>query len=385
MPAPHVPPAPAAPPAPPAPRGTGRGTGRRTGPAPRQAGSRGVTYRDAGVDIDAKAEILAGVRARIRATYGAGALDAGEGFGGLFHLTGYRDPVIVSSIDGVGTKTRLALLSGRPRQAGADIVAHGANDVLCQGAAPLFMLDYVASASLDPAVVSEAIEGIADACAAQGIALLGGETAEMPGVYARRELDVVGCTVGVVERDSVITGAGIRPGDAIIGLGSDGLHTNGYTLARAVLLPRGSREAVRRALARKVPGLGETVGEALLRPHRPYARPVLALRRRVALHGIAHVTGGGLPGNLVRILPDGSRAVLVRSRWPVPPIFTVIQRRGRIAEGEMFRTFNMGLGLVLIVPRGDSAAAVRSLEAAGERAWVVGEITSGIPGVEIRA
>ncbi|HEV2356423.1 MAG TPA: phosphoribosylformylglycinamidine cyclo-ligase [bacterium] len=378
MPAPPVKPAPPAPPAP-------HQTGRQTGPAPRQSGSRILTYREAGVDIEAKEEILAGVRARIRATYGAGALDAGDGFGGLFRLTGYRDPVIVSSIDGVGTKTRLALWSGRPRQAGTDIVAHGANDVLCQGAAPLFMLDYVASAALDPAVVSEVIEGIADACVAQGIALLGGETAEMPGVYARRELDIVGCTVGAVERDDVITGARIRPGDAVIGLGSDGLHTNGYTLARAVLLPRGSREAIRRALARKLPGLGETVGEALLRPHRPYARPVLALRRHLALHGVAHVTGGGLPGNLVRILPDGCHAALVRGRWPVPPIFTVIQRRGRIADDEMFRTFNMGLGLVLVVPRASAAAAVRLLETAGERAWVVGEITSGIRGVEIRA
>jgi phosphoribosylformylglycinamidine cyclo-ligase len=279
----------------------------------------------------------------------------------------------------------VALWAGRPARAGADIVAHGANDVLCQGATPLFMLDYVASSSLDPAVVSAAIEGIAEACAVQGITLLGGETAEMPGVYARGELDIVGCTVGAVERGEIITGAEIRPGDAVVGLASDGLHTNGYTLARAVLLPRGPRDAVRRALARKVPGLGETVGDALLRPHRPYARPVLGLRRRVALHGIAHVTGGGLPGNLVRVLPDGCHAVLLRSRWPVPPVFTVIQRRGRIGDEEMFRTFNMGLGLLLVVPRGSAAAAVRLFESAGERAWVVGEIVPGLRGVEIRA
>lgn len=347
--------------------------------------SRPLTYRETGVDIAAKEEILAGVRARIRATRREGALGTGGEFGGMFRLAGYRDPVIVSSIDGVGTKTRVALWAGRARQAGADIVAHGANDVLCQGAAPLFMLDYVASSMLDPAVISETIEGIAEACAAQNITLLGGETAEMPGVYARGELDVVGCTVGAVERDEVITGAATRPGDAVVGLASDGLHTNGYTLARAVLLPRGPRGAIRRALVRRLPGLGETVGEALLRPHRPYARPVLALRRRVALHGIAHITGGGLPGNLVRVLPDGCRAVLTRSRWPVPAIFTVIQRRGRIADEEMFRTFNMGLGLLLIVPRGSSAAAVRLLESAGERAWVVGEITAGPRGVDIRA
>jgi len=349
------------------------------------ASSRSLTYRETGVDIAAKEEILAGVRARIRATHREGTLGTGGEFGGLFRLTGYRDPVIVSSIDGVGTKTRVALWAGRPARAGADIVAHGANDVVCQGAAPLFMLDYVASSSLDPAVVSGAIEGIAEACAAQGITLLGGETAEMPGVYARGELDIVGCTVGAVERGEIITGAEIRPGDAVVGLASDGLHTNGYTLARAVLLPRGPRDAVRRALARKVPGLGETVGDALLRPHRPYARPVLGLRRRVALRGIAHVTGGGLPGNLVRVLPDGCHAVLLRSRWPVPPVFTVIQRRGRIGDEEMFRTFNMGLGLLLVVPRGSAAAAVRLLESGGERAWVVGEIVPGSRGVEIRA
>ncbi|HKX18474.1 MAG TPA: phosphoribosylformylglycinamidine cyclo-ligase [bacterium] len=354
-------------------------------PAPPARADRSLTYREAGVDIAAKEEILAGVRARIRATRRDGALGTGGEFGGLFRLTGYRDPVIVSTIDGVGTKTRVAVLAGRPRRAGADIVAHGANDVLCQGAAPLFMLDYVASSSLEPAVISETIEGIAEACSAQGITLLGGETAEMPGVYARGELDVVGCTVGAVERDEVITGAEIRPGDAVVGLASDGLHTNGYTLARAVLLPRGPRDAVRRALVRRLPGLGESVEEALLRPHRPYARPVLGLRRRVALHGIAHVTGGGLPGNLIRILPDGCHAVVRRSRWPVPPVFTVIQRRGRIADEEMFRTFNMGLGLVLVVPRSSAATAVRVLEGAGERAWVVGEIQAGTRGVEIRA
>ncbi|MHB8730462.1 MAG: phosphoribosylformylglycinamidine cyclo-ligase [bacterium] len=349
------------------------------------ASSRPLTYRETGVDIAAKEEILAGVRARIRATHREGTLGTGGEFGGLFRLAGHRDPVIVSSIDGVGTKARVALWAGCPARAGADIVAHGANDVLCQGAAPLFMLDYIASSSLDPAVISAVIEGIAEACAAQGITLLGGETAEMPGVYARGELDIVGCTVGAVERDEIITGAEIRPGDAVVGLASDGLHTNGYTLARAVLLPRGPRDAVRRALGRKIPGLGETVEEALLRPHRPYARPVLNLRRRVTLRGIAHVTGGGLPGNLVRVLPDGCHAVLLRSRWPVPPVFTVIQRRGRIADEEMFRTFNMGLGLLLVVPRGSAAAAVRLLDSAGERAWVVGEIVSGTRGVEIRA
>lgn len=394
--------------------------------APRAA--RSLTYRAAGVDRAAKEEMLAGVRAHIRSTFTDGVLGTGQGFGGLFRLlsgtgdpvhfaaTGtaarsgvahgaasavlsgaarrtlaavppagdYRDPVLVCSIDGVGTKTRIAALCGRLRVAGADIVSHGANDVLCHGAAPLFMVDYIAASSLDRSAVAAVIGGMADACRRQGIALLGGETAEMPGVYARGELDVVGCTVGVVERERVITGEAIRPGDAIVGVASDGLHTNGYTLARAALFPKGGPAATRRALARCPAGLAESLQEALLRPHRPYARAVLSVREEVEIHGIAHVTGGGVPGNLVRILPEGCHASLRRSRWPVPPLFALIQRRGRIADAEMFQTFNMGLGLLLVVPESHAGAAVAHLGRTGERAWVVGDITAGAHTVEIR-
>ncbi len=349
---------------------------------------RSLTYRDAGVDRDAAEAVLAALRGRIRATYRDGVLGSGGEFGGLFRLAGPRDPVLVSSIDGVGTKTRIAAVLGRWRGIGMDIVAHGANDVLCHGATPLFMLDYVAASSLDPRATTEVIAGIADACREQGIALVGGETAEMPGLYAPGELDVVGCTVGVVERDRLITGEAIRPGDAIVGLASDGLHTNGYSLARAVLLPRRGRagaEALRRALAAVPPGLGEPLGDALLRPHRPYARPVLALRERVEIHGIAHVTGGGIAGNLVRILPEGCRARLARGRWPVPPLFSLLQRRGGVADEEMFRTLNMGLGLLIVLAAGGEDAAVAHLEEAGERAWVVGEVAAGVRGVEIAA
>jgi phosphoribosylformylglycinamidine cyclo-ligase len=234
-----------------------------------RAAPRPLTYRAAGVDRAVKNDILAGVRARIRATFQEGALGSGEEFGGLFHLRGYRDPVLVSSIDGVGTKTRLAALCGALGVAGADIVSHGANDVLCQGARALFMLDYVAASSLDPRAVTDVIAGIAGACRSQGVTLLGGETAEMPGVYLRGELDIVGCTVGVVERDQLITGAAIRPGDAIVGLGSDGLHTNGFSLARAALLPRGGGPAAaRRALARRPAGFTGSLGDVLLHPHR---------------------------------------------------------------------------------------------------------------------
>jgi len=346
-----------------------------------------LTYRDAGVDRDARVAILAGVRSRIRSTYRDAVVGPGEGFAGLFRLAGYRDPVLVSSIDGVGTKTRIAAAVGRWPVVGADIVSHGANDVLCHGATPLFMLDYIASRALDARAITGIISGIVEACRAQEIVLLGGETAAMPGVYAKHEVDIVGATIGVVERDRVITGEGIRPGDAIVGIASDGLHTNGYSLARTALLPHaaGAGDRVRRALARVPRGLSESLGEALLTPHRPYARPVLALRAHIEIRGIAHVTGGGIPGNLVRILPSGCGARLGRGRWPIPPLFTLIQKRGKIADDEMFRTFNMGLGLLLVVRGSESASAVARLEAAGERAWIVGRIVAGARGVEIGA
>ncbi|HLW60848.1 MAG TPA: phosphoribosylformylglycinamidine cyclo-ligase [bacterium] len=341
-----------------------------------------LTYRRAGVDRDAKDAILAEAISRIRSTHGSETLGVGDTFGGLFRLSGYRYPVLVSSIDGVGTKVRVAEVINRWQVVGGDIVAHGANDVLCQGATPLFMLDYIAAASLRPGVVTAIIDGMAQACREQGIALIGGETAEMPGVYAPGGSDVVGCTVGVVERDRMITGDAIRPGDAIVGLASNGLHTNGYSLARAALLPTG-RAAARRALDRRPGGLAESLADALLRPHRPYARAVLALRERTEIHGIAHITGGGLAGNLVRILPQGCRATIVRGRWSVPPIFPLIQRRGRVDDAEMFRTFNMGLGMLLVVPGAMGDAAAAHLDRLGERASVVGGIAAGPRGVAI--
>lgn len=343
-----------------------------------------LTYRAAGVDRECKDAIIGDVLGGIRSTHREGVLGSGGGFGGLFRLTGYRDPVLVSSIDGVGTKTRVASLAARWRIVGRDVVSHGANDVLCHGAVALFMLDYVASSRLKPEVVTEIITGMIEACREQGIALLGGETAEMPGVYAAREIDVVGCTVGAVERDQVITGTEIRPGDVIVGIASDGLHTNGYSLARAALLPRSAENgSAHRSLGKVSGGLSEPLGDALLRPHRPYARPVLALRRHVDIHGIAHITGGGIPGNLVRILPAGSRACLRRDRWPVPPLFTLIQRRGHVGDDEMFRTFNMGLGLLLVVPERHGRQAVQRLVRSGERAWIVGSVADGPRGVEI--
>ena len=337
------------------------------------------------MDADSRAAMLDGVRSRIRSTYRDGVLGRDDAFGGLYRLAGYRDPVLVSSIDGVGTKTRVAAALGNWRVVGGDIVAHGANDVLCHGAAPLFMLDYIAAGRLDAPAVTGIIDGMAAACRDQGIVLIGGETAEMPGVYVRHEVDIAGCTVGAVERGEMITGEAIRPGDAVVGIASDGLHTNGYSLARAVLLPGGAvgGAAVRRALEKVPRGLAEPLGDALLRPHRPYARSVLRLRCDVEIHGIAHVTGGGIPGNLARILPERCRARIVRHRWTAPPLFALIQERGKVADREMFRTFNMGLGLLLVVAAGDAEAAVARLERSGERAWIVGSVIAGSRGVEI--
>jgi phosphoribosylformylglycinamidine cyclo-ligase len=344
------------------------------------------TYRDAGVDRHSKEAILAAARSRIRSTFRRGVLGDGRGFGGLFRLGTYRDPVLVSSIDGVGTKTKVAAALGRWPVVGSDIVAHGTNDILCHGAVPLFMLDYIASSMLDSTAVTGILNGVVDACRDQGIVLIGGETAEMPGVYADGEVDVAGCVVGAVERTRLITGQAIRRGDAIVGIASSGLHTNGYSLARRVLLSGpGSRAAARHALEKVPRGLGESLGDALLRPHRPYTRAVLALRASVDIRGIAHVTGGGIPGNLVRILPRRCRAFVVRGRWPVPPIMTLIQRRGRVTDDEMFDTFNMGLGLLLIVPPHDADRAVAALRRSGERSWVVGEVETGPRSVTIRA
>ena len=356
------------------------------GPQKSNAPPRSLTYRDAGVDRESKEAILAGVRAGIRSTYRAGVLHSGDGFGGLFHLAGYRDPVLVSSIDGVGTKTRIAAALNRWRVVGGDIVSHGANDVLCHGAAPLFMLDYIAARHLASETITDIVDGIVQACRDQGIALVGGETAEMPGIYVKHEIEIAGCTVGAVERDCMITGAAIRPGDAIVGVASDGLHTNGYALARALLLPTpGRRGAVQRALEKRPPGLGEPLGDALLQPHRPYAQAVLRIREGLDIRGIAHITGGGIPGNLVRILPEGCRAIVTRRRWPVPPLFTLIQTRGRVADDEMFRTFNMGLGLLLVVLAEQAGSVVDGLTRLGERSWIVGSVVSGPRGVEIRA
>lgn len=336
-----------------------------------------LTYRGAGVDRSASAALLDAARGRIRETFTAGVVvDLGH-FGGMFHLTGYRDPVLVSTIDGVGSKVLVAAEAGRLEVGGRDAVVHGVNDVAVLGAVPLFALDYMAAARIDPEAAAAVLRGIGAACRDEGIALVGGETAQMPGVYVPQALDVVACVIGVVERERVCNGSGIRAGDALIGMASTGLHTNGYTLARAVMVQRGW------TLAAAPDGLGTTLGEALLEPHRSYRTPLLALARAGWMRGAAHVTGGGIPGNLPRILPAGRRGRVDARRWPVPPIFGVLARGGAIAREEMFATFNMGVGMIVVTPAERAALAVDICRANGSEAWIIGEVVAGEPGVDL--
>jgi phosphoribosylformylglycinamidine cyclo-ligase len=303
-------------------------------------------YRKAGVDIDAGNRATDLMRDAVQATYTDAVLSQTGAFGGLFALDAVREmtrPVLVASTDGVGTKTMVAARLNRWDTIGQDLVNHCVNDILVQGARPLFFLDYVASSKLDPVQIAEVVKGCAVACQQVGAALLGGETAEMPGVYQPGELDLVGTIVGVVDHADIVDGSRIQPGDSILVLPSTGLHTNGYTLARSVLdhINWGQPHSL----------LRESTGEALLKVHRCYLPEVTALHSAgVDVHGMAHITGGGVIDNLPRILPAGLTAKLHRGKWPEPPIFGLIQRLGEITDAEMFRTFNMGLGFLVIVP-----------------------------------
>jgi phosphoribosylformylglycinamidine cyclo-ligase len=328
-----------------------------------------ITYRDAGVDIEAGMRAVELMKEAVRATYGPEVLAGIGAFGGLFDISalkGMPAPVLVSSTDGVGTKTKIAAALDRFETIGFDIVNHCVNDILVQGARPLFFLDYIAASRLQPERVATVVQSIAAACQAVGCALLGGETAEMPGVYEPNEFDLVGTIVGVVERSHIIDGRTIRPGDQVIGLAAAGLHTNGYSLARRVL-----QDWDLQAVA---PELGQSLGEALLAPHRVYLAEVQRLgAAKVAVKGLAHITGGGLVDNPPRILPAGTSLHLRRGSWPIPPIFQLIQRAGQIDETEMARTFNLGLGMLVVV---SAEQLDQALAVLGDQAWAVGEIIS---------
>ncbi len=337
-----------------------------------------MRYRDAGVDIDAARLAKARIKRLARRTFSDRVLKDVGAFGGFFSLRGLpEDSVLVASVDGVGTKLRVAFALNRHASVAADLVNHCVNDIAVHGARPLFFLDYLATGELRPTVVTEVVQGLAQACRRAGCALIGGETAEMPGFYPPGEYDLAGCIVGYVRRGRIIDGSGIRPGDVILGLPSLGLHTNGYSLARRVLL---EQEGL--GLGKRVPGLGRTLGEELLAPHRCYGPVLEPLLAKRYLKGIAHITGGGITDNLPRILPPGCLAEIRPGSWPVLPVFHLIARLGRVPEDEMYRTFNMGVGLLLVVTRKHLDRVASLLGRKGEKFWVVGRITSGRPGVK---
>jgi len=332
---------------------------------------RGVTYKSAGVDIDAGNRFVDLIRPLVRKTFRPEVVTDIGGFGGLFSLRAqkYRDPVLVASTDGVGTKLKVAFMVGKHDTVGIDLVAMCVNDVVVQGAEPLFLLDYLATGKLALGISTQVIKGVARGCIEAGCALIGGETAEMPSFYKKGEYDLAGFTVGVVDRDRVIDGSSIAIGDPLIGLASSGLHSNGYSLARKVLFDRMGLKVTDR-----VAGLPRTVGEEILVPTRIYVKPILRLLKEFHLHGLAHITGGGFTDNIPRIIPPGCKAVIRKGSWPVPRIFKVIQEGGNISEPEMLRTFNNGIGMVLAVPPREAKRIIVRLKNLGEKAYLIGEI-----------
>jgi phosphoribosylformylglycinamidine cyclo-ligase len=337
-----------------------------------------ATYKDAGVDIDAQDRALDQVKKMVRNTYTDGVLSDQGAFGGLFRLPkGIKDPVIVASADGVGTKLKVAIAAKRHGTVGQDLVNHCINDILVQGARPLFFLDYLATGRLDPDVVTDVVGGVATACDEASVALLGGETAEMPGFYGDGEYDLAGFIVGVVERSAILDGSAVRKGDVLVGLPSTGLHTNGYSLARKVLLddPGVGPDHM-------VPELGCSVGDELLKIHRCYANPVRPLLDDGLVHAMAHITGGGLTDNVPRVMPDGLRAVVKVGSWDIPPIFRVLAERGEVPEDDLWRTFNMGVGLVLIVAPKKLEKVLKRLRRAGCPGFPMGNVVKGERGLE---
>jgi len=342
------------------------------------AESSGITYRDAGVDIDAGDELVERIKPLVLRAQRREVLAGIGGFGALVELPpGYRRPVLVSGTDGVGTKLRLAIDTGRHDTIGIDLVAMCANDVVVQGAEPLFFLDYYATGKLEVAVAEAVVRGIVEGCVQAGAALVGGETAEMPGMYHGADYDLAGFCVGVVEKDAIIDGSKVGAGDAIIGLASSGAHSNGYSLIRRLIAVSGATAATLLE--------GHKLFDRLLAPTRIYVKPLLALLGALPVHGLAHITGGGLTDNIPRVLPEGLEAALERRSWPRDPLFSWLQSTARIDEAEMYRTFNCGIGMVVIVPAAQAAAAVALLSARGETAYIIGEVRSGTHGTVIRA
>ena len=336
----------------------------------------GLTYRDAGVDIDAGDALVERIKPIVKRTMRPEVLAGVGGFGALVALPQrYREPVLVSGTDGVGTKLRLAIDTGRHERIGIDLVAMCVNDVAVQGAEPLFFLDYYATGRLSVDVAESVIRGIAEGCLQAGCALVGGETAEMPGMYHGNDYDLAGFCVGVVERSAILDGSRVRAGDAVIGLASSGVHSNGYSLVRKLLAASGANERTQLE--------GRALFDRLLEPTRIYVKSMLKLAGTMPVCAFAHITGGGLTDNIPRVLPDGLEAHLVRSRWHRDPVFDWLAASGGIQSAEMFRTFNCGIGMVAVVPAAQADAALELLRAAGESATLIGEIRPGNAGVVI--
>jgi phosphoribosylformylglycinamidine cyclo-ligase len=336
-----------------------------------------MDYKASGVDIDAGNETVRRIRKLAHSTFTPGVLSEIGSFGGLFRLEPgrHRDPVLVSSADGVGTKLKVAFMAGKHDTVGVDLVNHCVNDILVQGAEPLFFLDYLATGQLRPEVAETIIGGMAAACRENSCALLGGETAEMPGFYNEGEYDLAGFIVGVVDRERLINSRTVAVGDALVGVPSSGLHTNGYSLARRIIF-----DQLGLTVDSHVPELGRTVGEALLEPHRSYLHMIKPILDYGSIKAMAHITGGGITDNLPRVLPHGTAAVVDASSWPVPPLFQWLREAGRVPAEDMMRTFNMGLGLVVITTKERSEQLIEELAARGGRdARVIGEIVPGEP------
>lgn len=337
-------------------------------------GANVTTYKDSGVDIEAGDALVERIKPIASRTERPEVMSGVGGFGGLFALPvgKYQQPVLVAGTDGVGTKLKIAFAADRHSTIGIDLVAMSVNDVITTGAEPLFFLDYFATSRLDVDQAAKVIEGIGRGCEISHCTLLGGETAELPGFYARGEYDLAGFCVGAVERANIIDGGSIAPGDAVIGLASSGLHSNGYSLARRVLL-----EDAGLPMSSTPNPLTRPLADELLEPTRIYATEILALARSVQVKGLAHITGGGIPGNLPRCLPKDTRAVLSERAWQRPPIFDLIAQRGRVSRTEMFSTFNMGLGMIAVVAAGKVPVALKLLNDSGATAWEVGRIERG--------
>jgi phosphoribosylformylglycinamidine cyclo-ligase len=316
-------------------------------------------YARAGVDVDLGNLVKRRIQARVKSTHGPEVLGKIGGFGGLFapNFSGMRDPVLVASVDGVGTKLKVAFATNRHDTVGADLVNHCVNDIAVLGARPLFFLDYIGAEKLEPRVFDQLLAGFTKACRAAGCALIGGETAQMPGMYRKGEYDLAGCIVGVVDRARMIDGSRIKPGDIVLGLPSNGLHTNGYSLARKILF-----EQLRLKPQSKVPLLKRPLGDELLRVHKNY-QPMLAKLPPGMLHGLAHITGGGLVDNLPRVLPKNCDAIIETESWTIPPLFQFLQEQGKVDRTEMFQVFNMGIGMVVVAAEKDANKIARALKA----------------------